>query len=156
MSIPPWLIALALAPLAVASCRRRVETPTPPPAHVAPAPVSFHAAIEPVLARHCASAEGCHGEHPTHSVSLDLRAGHAYQALVSTPAKIRDGALRVVPGGPERSFLMDKLLGTLTEDEGKAMPLDPDTGAPLQASTLPAGFVETTLTEWIARGAPNN
>src|SRR5438128_1858667 len=54
----------------------------------------------------------CHGEHPTHSVSLDLRPGHAYAALVSAPAKTRAGALRVVPRAPERSFLLAKLVGT--------------------------------------------
>jgi len=149
----PWIIALALAPLALGACRRRVAASSVRPA---PAPISFHVSIEPMLARHCASSEGCHGEHPTHSVSLDLRVGRAYQALVSAPAKIRKGALRIVPGGPEQSFLIDKLNGTLTIKEGKTMPLDPDTGAPLQASPLPPGFVETTLTNWIARGAPNN
>jgi hypothetical protein len=149
----PWLIALTFASAALGACRQRAVAPSAP---IAPSAVSFHAAIEPVLDRHCASSEGCHGPHPTHSVSLDLRVGHAYQALVSAPAKIRDGTFRVAPGSPERSFLIDKLLGTLTADEGKTMPLDPDTGAPLQTSPLPPGFVEATLTDWIARGAPRN
>lgn len=114
---------------------------------------SFDADIEPVLARACASAEGCHGDHPTQSVSLDLGPDHAYAALVSAPAKTRPGALRVVPGAPDRSFLIDKLIGSLAFGEGKPMPLDPDTGAPPEISTLPADFVNGVLKPWIARGA---
>ena len=34
---------------------------------------SFQAEIEPVFARYCAADTGCHGDHPTHSVKLDLR-----------------------------------------------------------------------------------
>jgi hypothetical protein len=35
------------------------------------------------------------------------------------------------------------------------MPLDPETGAPLEeASPLPPGFVEHSLHGWIASGAP--
>jgi hypothetical protein len=102
------------------------------------APESFRADVEPVLARFCASAEGCHGDNPTRSVTLDLRSRHARSELMAVPAKTRAGAVRVVPGDPERSYLLDKLRGTLAAGEGKTMPLDPETGAPLGASPLPA------------------
>lgn len=119
-------------------------------------PPSFHADVEPVLARFCASAEGCHGDSPSHSVKLDLRVGYTYRDLVAAPAKTRAGAVRVVPGDPDRSYLLDKLHGTLAAGEGKAMPLDPQTGAPLETSPLPRGFVDHALPSWIARGAPDD
>ncbi len=62
----------------------------------------------------------------------------------------------MVPGSPKRSFLVDKLVGTLAFGEGKPMPLDPATGAPLETSPLPAGFVDRVLKGWIARGAPDD
>jgi len=40
----------------------------------------------------------------------------------------------VVAGAPGQSFLIDKLVGSLRFGEGKAMPLDPETGAPLETS----------------------
>ena len=145
-----WLAAAALLFCAGAgACRSSPPTPSPS----APPP-SFRADVEPVLARFCASAEGCHGDHPTHSVRLDLRPGHAHRDLVLAPAKTRTGAIRVVPGDPSRSYLLDKLRGTLATGEGKAMPLDAETGAPLEANPLPAGLVEHALQGWIARGAP--
>jgi len=114
---------------------------------------SFHADVEPVLIRYCASDGGCHGDDPTHSVKLDLRPGHAYGDLVSVPATTRKGSVRVWPGKPEQSFLLDKLSGPLSAGEGKPMPLDPSTGAPPETSPLPAGFVDHTLRSWIANGA---
>jgi hypothetical protein len=36
------------------------------------------------------------------------------------------------------------------------MPLDPETGAPVETSLLPPGFSDRTLGEWILRGAPND
>jgi hypothetical protein len=140
-----------LLAFAAAGCRSRANGTTPPAARP-----SFRADIEPVLARHCASADGCHGEHPTHSVSLDLRSGHSYAALVGAPAKTRVGAVRVVPRAPERSFLIDKLTGTLAFAEGKLMPLDPETGAPPEQSPLPATFLDGDLRAWIIRGAPDD
>ena len=144
-------LCLVAASVLVAACRSRPSNQSPPAAHP-----SFHADIEPVLARYCASAEGCHGERPTHSVSLDLRPGQSYAALLSAPAKTRAGAVRVLPGAPERSFLIDKLVGPLAFGEGKPMPLDPETGAPLETSPLPAAFIDGVLKPWISRGAPRD
>jgi len=143
---PTWLCVLAC--VLNTACPSR--SPRPTPRHAGP---SFRKAIEPILTEHCAAADGCHGERPSPSVSLDLRRGHAYAALVSRAAETRARALRVVPGEPEKSFLIDKLRGTLAFGEGKPMPVDPETGAPLDATSLPAGFVESTLSEWILAGA---
>lgn len=117
---------------------------------------SFQHAVLPVLIQHCATAEGCHGNKPTDSVDLDLRPPAAWSQLVGHPAEARKGALRVKPHDARASFLIAKLSGQLEPDEGKAMPIDEDTGVPLNPSPLPADYVEKVLTPWIAAGAPNN
>ena len=123
----------------------------------APRIPSFRSDIVPVLVLNCSSAEGCHGNTPTPSVHLDLRALSAYEQLVNQPSEARRTALRVKPGDPQASFLIDKMTGRLgAVQEGKRMPIDVDTGAPVAPSPLPPDFIEKVLEPWIAVGAPNN
>jgi hypothetical protein len=126
--------------------------------HASPTPAapSFRSDVAPVLERMCARAEGCHGNKPTDSVDLDLRASGSYAQLVGVAAQARKGALRVAPGAPASSFLVDKLTGRLGPREGKRMPIDAQTGAPIDPSPIDPGYVERILTAWIAAGAPNN
>jgi hypothetical protein len=118
--------------------------------------VSFQRDVAPFLNKSCAAAVRCHGDKPTHSVNLDLRPNAAYQELVNHATSGRPGALRVVPGDPSKSFLVDKLKGRLAPDEGKAMPIDVDTGVPLPKDAAQEAFVDNVLVPWIAGGAPNN
>jgi hypothetical protein len=62
----------------------------------------------------------------------------------------------VYPGDPARSFLIAKLTGALGPSEGKAMPIDVDTGAPIQPSPIPGDFIRDPLEPWITAGAPSN
>jgi hypothetical protein len=140
--------ALVLA-LFVVGCTKSAPPPPPP----APSGPSFRGDVAPVLDKMCARAEGCHGDKATHSVSLDLRPDRAYGALVGAPAAARKGALRVKPNDPAASFLVDKLTGKLGPSEGKAMPLDDMTGAPLVPSPIDPAYIETILKPWIAAGA---
>jgi hypothetical protein len=117
---------------------------------------SFSKDIVPVFGRYCASEKGCHGADPTTSVNLDLRPRAAYKALVDHPAEARSGALRVKPGDPAASFLIDKLTGAIDVSEGKAMPIDAITGVPIEPSPLPPDFVNGVLTDWIRAGARRN
>jgi hypothetical protein len=82
-----------------------------------------------------------------HQLSLDP--AEAWAALVGVPptnaAAAAAGKLRVAPGDPARSFVLDKLRGTLASGEGARMPFGLD---PLRP--LPIALVE----EWIAAGAP--
>ncbi len=133
-------------------CAKRADEPKA----VSPAPPSFRADIAPVLERMCARAEGCHGNKPTDSVDLDLRLSASYRQLVGIAAQARKGGVRVRPGDPAASFLLDKLAGTLGPREGKPMPIDPVTGAPIHPNPLGADYVEGILRPWIAAGAPNN
>jgi hypothetical protein len=78
---------------------------------------------------------------------LVLEAGRSYAQLVNVPAE-NDAAkavnkLRVVPGQPEKSFLMDKLTG-VGPSEGRLMPSGTDG---LAASQIEA------IRIWIQQGA---
>jgi len=110
----------------------------------------------PVLDRMCARAQGCHGDQPTDSVDLDLCASASYRQLVGVAAQARRGALRVTPGAPTKSFLVDKLTGHLGPREGKPMPIDATTGVPVQPSPIDSGYLDWILRPWIGAGAPKN
>jgi hypothetical protein len=129
---------------------------TPPSGEHAPASPSFARDVRPVLEKGCATAHGCHGPRPSEVGDLNLRGAAAYAELVDTPAALRPSEKRVARGAPERSFLLEKLQGTLGPDEGKRMPLDPATHRPLDDDGLPPGFVDHVLIPWIRAGAPNN
>jgi hypothetical protein len=115
---------------------------------------SFRRDVLPVLQANCTTAIGCHGEQPARAVHLDLRPEAAFHSLVSAEAELRDG-VRVVPGQPGASFLVDKLLGRLGPDEGRRMPLDPQTRKSRDPSPL-GSFVEDTLVPWIEAGAEDD
>jgi hypothetical protein len=153
-----WVPPLALA-AAITACRARdggaPTQPQPQPQPIFRA-ISFRNDVLPVIARNCATAEGCHGSKPTDSIDLDLRAEAAYSQLVGAAAEVRKGALRIKPGDPAASFLVNKLEGSLRSGEGKQMPIDVETGAPLSPSPLPRDYVEKVLKPWIEAGAPNN
>lgn len=94
------------------------------------------------------SRDTCHSG-PQEMHSLSLMPGEAYAFLVGVmpdnlPARMA-GKLRVDPGNPGNSFLIDKLRGTLGSTEGERMPRGL---APLPAREI--ALVEA----WIAAGAP--
>ncbi len=72
------------------------------------------------------------------------------------PSRVRRGAVLVARGDPAASFLLDKLTGSLRPREGKAMPLDPETGAPVTPSPLAGEFLTNVLRPWIEAGAPDD
>jgi hypothetical protein len=89
-------------------------------------------------------------------VELDLRPQVARAQLVGRPAEARNGALRIRPGDPAGSFLLDKLSGALGAREGKRMPIDAETGAPIEPNPVTPEFVERVLRPWIQAGAADN
>ena len=111
-----------------------------------PPPATFATLERQVFAVSCASVS-CHGA--AASGGLTLATGSAYANLVgvpaTNPAAHAAGLLRVVPGDPGASFLLDKLTGMLTVDEGDPMPR---VGGPLPAARL------DLVRRWIAAGAP--
>jgi hypothetical protein len=94
------------------------------------------------------SRDTCHSG-PQSDHTLSLLAGEAYANLVdvdpdNATARLA-GKKRVDPGNPDNSFLLDKLRGTLTMDEGERMPR----GLP----KIPAREI-ALIEAWIAAGAP--
>ncbi len=91
---------------------------------------------------------GCHGV-ANPQAGLVLVGPGAYDTLVDQPATTAAAAFagkkRVVPGAPETSFLLDKVMGRLGPNEGGPMPLD---RAPLSAARIEA------IRKWILAGAP--
>lgn len=105
--------------------------------------VAFAAQIQPIFTNTCAGA-GCHGG-VTPAEGLSLAAGRSFASLVNVAASQYANRLRVSPGAPDRSYLMDKLRG-VNLCFGTAMP---KTRNIQQASIDLVGA-------WICEGAPNN
>jgi Planctomycete cytochrome C len=91
---------------------------------------------------------GCHtaqGRAP--AGGLNLTEGNSYAALVNVPSSGKAGETRVVPGNPDRSYLVHKLDGA-PDIVGQRMPR---TGGPY----LTQGQM-SIIRRWIELGAPNN
>lgn len=76
---------------------------------------------------------------------LQLDAAHAYDDLVDVPSTEVPSLLRVKPGDPDNSYLVQKIEGA-PGIEGSQMPLGE---TPLPAATIAA------IRQWITDGAPN-
>lgn len=77
---------------------------------------------------------------------LQLDAAHAYQMLVNVPSVERSDLVRVQPGNPDASYIIQKLEGS-PGIVGGQMPFN---RPPLPQTTINA------IRVWIAQGAPNN
>jgi hypothetical protein len=134
--------ALVALSICLGSC---VDPPTEP---LTPSvPSSFERIEREIFATSCA-VSGCHaGLEPAGDMRLD--AGRAYASLVDVPARNgaarSEGLLRVLPASVERSFLVRKLTGMLSDAHGARMPLG---SSPLHPSAI------EFIREWIAAGAP--
>jgi hypothetical protein len=106
-------------------------------------------ALEPTLASiqanvfsvNCAFA-GCHGG-GTVQFGLRLDPGFSAGNLIDVPSQQDPTLIRVIPGNPDGSFIIQKLEGTQTV--GRRMP---DFSPPLPQSTI------DVIRQWIANGAP--
>jgi hypothetical protein len=83
----------------------------------------------------------------TPSGGMDLTHAVAYDQLVGTAVRTKPGAVRVIPGDPDRSYLVQKLEGS-AGIVGRRMP---DNGPPY----LTDGQI-LIIRRWIAIGAPRN
>lgn len=95
------------------------------------------------------ACNGCHtsvGRTP--SAGLDLASASAHAQLVNAASNGKPGAVRVIPGDPENSYLIHKLEGRST----------------INGTRMPRGTTGPFLTDgqmrvikrWIELGAPNN
>jgi hypothetical protein len=78
---------------------------------------------------------------------LNLTSGNSYAALINAASLQRLGALRVIPGNPEASYLIQKLEGA-AGIAGRRMPFN---GPPY----LTDGQI-LVIKRWIEIGAPND
>jgi hypothetical protein len=93
---------------------------------------------------------GCHsGTQP--AAQLDLSPGNSYSSLLTHRIENDTGrkyyTARVARGDPSTSFLIAKLTGNLTPDEGDQMPQ--------RLHPLPQTQIDA-VREWIQHGAQNN
>lgn len=122
------------------------DTGAPPPWDGGPlacgdAAVSLASDLLPIFDRRCAGVEGCHGA----AVST---APAVFAFLVNAPSTECPDRMKVTPGDPERSYVIDKLLGRNLCGSGNArMPLG---GAPLAPAEI------QRIYDWICQGAPND
>jgi hypothetical protein len=98
---------------------------------------------EGIFAGSCGGT-GCHIGVANPGGMLDLSTGKALASLVGKPSTGADGETLVVPGDPDKSYLLCKLSATCDRRKGERMPKD-----------SPALSDETvmTLRAWIASGA---
>lgn len=143
-----WIVAAC----ALAGCPRSTsgtsgttgETgTTPPPTGLACSgdPVSYQGDVEPIFL-------GCGGADTCHQLTLG-RPGYAIPFLVDQPTgECLDGRVRVVPGDPENSYLIDKLTDAdLCAGLPMPKPIGTDPWQPLDPVELQIVY------DWICQGA---
>jgi hypothetical protein len=97
-----------------------------------------------------AARQACTNCHNSGNVAiaggLNLTGAGAYNALVNAPSTGKSGAIRVIPGNPDGSYLIQKLEGA----SGIVGDRMPQTGPFLAPGQI------AIIREWIERGAANN
>ena len=145
-----WIVLLvAFASLAVA-CDEKLSDLAGPSPNLEPTFSSIqHEILEARDASGRAACTECHtdagGRNP--SGGLNLRHDLAYASLVGVASRGKAGAVRVIPGDAENSYIIQKLEGQ-SGIVGERMPR---TGGPY----LTQGQM-TILKRWIATGASND
>ena len=146
---PVWM-GMAAVLFSLASCKDSNPTnPTDPETSI-----SYARDVQPIFDAHCTNchAIGVFGFNLTGGIDengLDLTQGRSYRALVGQSTFQRPDlapTLRVAPGAPENSYILQKLESS-TPKLGERMPLNDPPLTPTQIERIRA---------WIARGAPND
>ena len=108
---------------------------------------AYHDIQEYIFDKSCASS-ACHAA-PANSRGLSLEYRLSYDALIGVvpqnPAAAAAGMKLVDPGNPENSFLLTKLIGPESADQGSRMPFG--------GGMIHAGKIDAIRT-WIEAGAP--
>ncbi len=108
------------------------------------APPSFTEIHERVLQPSCVFAT-CHESGPSPAGMLSLAANDAYAGLVEVRSSVVTAKVRVVPGDPSASYLMEKLTEAMPT-AGDPMP----PGAPLEDDRI------ELVRAWIEAGAADD
>lgn len=110
--------------------------------------VSLALDIQPILSRYCVKS-GCHSpSNPPQGLNMDV--GFAYFNLVGVTAIELPTLKRILPGAPEKSYVINKLHGTQIQAGGSGQQMPPvGNEAPTEANIL-------LIEKWIQQGAGNN
>jgi hypothetical protein len=140
--------ALVLA-LAVASCDEKLSDITGPTPNLQPTFASIQQEIfNTTDASGRLACTNCHsnvGRNP--SGGMNLLSGVSYANLVGVASTGKPGAVRVIPGDPDNSYIIHKLEGR-SDIVGVRMPRG-------NGPFLTDGQI-LVIKRWIANGAPNN
>src|SRR5262245_21035439 len=140
---------IALLAVGAAACDEKLSTLAGPTPNLEPTFASVQREIfesTDVAGRQaCVACHTSTGRNP--SGGLNLNHDIAYDQLVNVPARAKAGAIRVIPGDPDNSYLVHKLEGA-ADIAGRRMPFN---GPPY----LTDGQM-VILRRWIAIGAPRN
>src|SRR5579864_6520298 len=140
---------LLVSTATLAACDESLSSLAGPTPNLAPTFASIqHEIFESTDSAGRAACINCHtdtGRVPTGGMNLNHDV--AYDQLVNAPAHGKPGAVRVIPGDPDSSYLIQKLEGT-PGIVGRRMPF---TGPPY----LTDGQI-LIIRRWIALGAPRN
>jgi hypothetical protein len=140
---------LALLIVGTSACDEKLSDIAGPSPNLQPTFTSIQSEIfETTDASGRAACTQCHTDvGRTPSGNLNLRHDVAFANLVNVVSRAKAGAVRVVPGGPENSYILQKLEGR-SGIVGERMPR---TGGPY----LTSGQI-SILNRWIATGAKND
>jgi hypothetical protein len=145
-----WIAFLVALGSFAASCDEKLADLAGPSPNLQPTFASVqHEIFETTDASGRAACTNCHTDvgGRTPSGGLNLRHEVAYAALVGVASRGKTGAVRVIPGDSENSYVIQKLEGR-SGIVGERMPR---TGGPY----LTEGQM-TILKRWIATGANND
>ncbi len=142
---------MVVAALAASACSSGTSSSTTPKTTTSSSTttstsgVSFSRDIQPIFNNNCVV---CHtGTSGPQGLTLDT--GKAYNNLVNVNSTEATSLKRVAPGSPDKSYLINKLLGTQTQAGGSGAQM------PFGAQPLPQATI-SLIQQWITAGAPNN
>jgi hypothetical protein len=152
----PSIVLLALACIPSLACDEKLSTVAGPTPNLEPTFASIQSDIfrttEGASRRRCLECHTSTGRNP--AGGLNLIPDVAYAQLVNAASVAKPGAVRVIPGDPDNSYLVRKL-----EDSAVCAPpvFGPDCivgrRMPLNAEPLTDGQIRI-IRRWIAIGAP--
>ena len=137
---PGLALGALLLAISVGACSKSPTAPTP----VSTAPTLSQIQTQ-IFDPGCASCHTDVGRTP--SGGTNLKAGASFAALVNVPSNAKTGAIRVIPGNANGSYLIQKLEG----DAGIVGGRMPRTGPPFLTDAQ-----VKMIRDWIAAGAPNS
>jgi hypothetical protein len=133
---------------ASAGCDEKLEDLTGPTPNLQPTLSSIQREIfnttDSAGRQACTNCHTSVGRNP--SGLMDLREGAAYASLVGVTSPAKPGAVRVIPGDPENSYIIHKLEGR-TDIVGTPMP---------RGNTLLTAGQILVIKRWIELGARND